>query len=148
MVLRRQGSEIIGFYRFYKQVFKEDALWNHEVRAKIEKVHNMTYKWHKRHVLIGGKEVDVVAVFETLKGKERAFGFELKENDYIDALKQAEERMPQFDYFYIILKAPPWWVQPTFFCELAEKGIGLFCGGIMIVKAKHIPRQTLEESLT
>ena len=134
----------MGFYKFRKQ-FKEDALWDHEVRAEIERVHNMTYKWHKRHVLIGGKEVDVIAIFETPKGKERTFGFELKENDYIDALKQAEERKAYFDYFYIVTGTPPWLVQPTFFREIAEKGIGLFCGNIMIVKAKRIPRQTLEK---
>ena len=122
--------------------YKEDLLFTDEVIEEIERVHgfslaSVTYHYTIPHVP-RSIEVDVFCIFHTPSGRERIVGFELKESDYLKALRQAEVRRSYFDYFYIVLNREPWALPPDYFCELGRMGIGLFCKNRMVVKAKWL----------
>ena len=129
--------------------YLEDLLFSTSLIEQIELVHELLFKDYKRHYLIPHNpraiEVDAVATFLTRTGKERLIGFELKKSDYLKAFKQAEARKHFFDYFYIVMGVPAWFIQPSFFCDIAKEGIGLICGSQIIIKARYSPRRTLEE---
>jgi hypothetical protein len=81
---------------------KEDALLELEsVRALIEALHGRITRVFK-HFRVGGMEVD--AILHCARRAVRTVGLELKELDLERAARQALERRPYFNYFYVVAR--------------------------------------------
>lgn len=119
--------------------FVEDQLFSKEVLAKIAEVHELEPVSAKRHCMIDGMEVDVVAFLRTPKGITRSVGFELKISDIYKALDQSKKRRKYFNYFYIVLGNPPYFLVDVMNYNLkpfVKAKVGIFCGGAVIVRSK------------
>ena len=87
--------------------FAEDHLFDSAILGLVEDAHEVRTQSVIRHMVVDGREVDVVVLAENFGGSLRTFGFELKVERAREAIAQAEERAPSFHYFYVVLNLTP-----------------------------------------